>query len=148
VKPPKSTSPFWKLFNVMAKANAALYRRTGGRRGGKLGRAPILLLQHVGARSGKRRESPLLYLDDGDKLVIVASKGGTDRHPAWFHNLMANPETEVQVGPERRPVRARRANAEERSAYWPRLVEMYPDYDEYQGHAKDREIPVIVLDPR
>ena len=112
-----------------------------------MGKAPILLLHHVGAKSGTHRVQPLIYLGDGDRLVVVASKGGTDKNPAWFHNLMANPETEVEVGRDRRPVRARKANDEERAALWPRLVEIYPDYADYQTYT-ERTIPVIVLDPR
>ena len=112
-----------------------------------MGKAPILLLHHKGRKSGKERVQPLIYLDDGDRLVVVASKGGTDKNPAWFHNLMAGPEVEVEVGRERRAVRARRASDEERAGYWPRLTEIYPDYDDYQGYA-ERTIPVIVLEPR
>ncbi len=120
-------------------------RLSGGRLGGRVGRAPVLLLHHVGRRSGKARVSPLLYLADGDRLVIVASKGGTDRHPAWFHNLVANPDTTVEVGRERRRVKARQASEKERERFWPRLVEMYPSYATYQSHT-DRLIPVVVLE--
>lgn len=109
--------------------------------------APVLLLHHKGAKSGKERITPLIYLDDGDRLAVVASKGGTDKNPAWFHNLMANPETQVEVGRDTRRVRARKANDEERSALWPRLVDIYSDYAEYQTYT-DRTIPVVVLDPR
>ena len=147
MKPPPSSSPFWKLVNVGARANVALYRASGGRFGGMLGKAPILLLHHVGAKSGKKRVVPVLYLADDDRLVVVASKGGTDKNPAWFHNLMANPEVEVEVGRDRRTVRARRASDEERSGFWPRLVEIYPSYADYQ-RSTDRTIPVIVLEPR
>ena len=103
----------------------------------------------MGRRSGKARVSPVLYLEDGDRLVIVASKGGTDKNPAWYHNLIAAPDTEVEIGRERRRVRARRATEEERSALWPRLSAMYPQYDDYQRQAQtDRVIPVIVLEPQ
>src|SRR5947209_14317793 len=144
--PPKS-SLFWTLFNRMSAANVRLYRLSGGRLGNHIGRAPVLLLHHVGRRSGKARVSPLLYLEDGDRLVVVASKGGFDQDPAWFRNLIASPETEVEVGRERRRVRARQAGQEERDALWPRLVEMYPAYADYQ-RSTDRAIPVVVLDPR
>jgi F420H(2)-dependent quinone reductase len=147
MKPPPSSSPFWKLFNVMARANVAVYRASGGRFGGHMGKAPILLLHHTGRKSGKERVQPLIYLADGDRLVVVASKGGTDKNPAWFHNLMANPETEAEVGRDRRPVRARRAEGEEREALWPRLVDIYPQYADYQTYT-ERTIPVIVLEPR
>jgi deazaflavin-dependent oxidoreductase (nitroreductase family) len=147
MKPPPSSSPFWKLFNVMARTNVAVYRASGGRFGGHIKKAPVLLLHHTGAKSGKERVQPLIYLDDGDRLVVVASKGGTDKNPAWFHNLMANPETEVEVGRDRRRVRARRAEGEEREGLWPRLVEIYSDYADYQTYT-DRVIPVVVLEPR
>ena len=107
---------------------------------------PILLLDHVGRRSGKRRTNPLLYLPDGQNLAIVASKGGVDTHPAWWHNLQANPETTVQVGGDRRRVRARQATAPERARLWPRLVEMYPSYARYQSRT-ERQIPVVILEP-
>ena len=148
MKPPPSTSRFWKAFNGMTRVNVAVFRATKGRFGGRIQQLPILLLHHVGRKSGQARVSPLLYLDDGDKLVVVASKGGTDKNPAWFHNLVAAPETEVELkGGERRQVRARRASDEERAAYWPRLVERYKPYEEYQSYA-DRTIPVVVLEPR
>jgi deazaflavin-dependent oxidoreductase (nitroreductase family) len=148
VKPPPAASRFWKFFNAGARVNVAVFRATKGRVGGRLKQLPILLLHHVGRKSGQSRVSPVLYLADGDKLVIVASKGGTDKNPAWFHNLVATPETEVELkGGERRRVRARRATGTEREAYWPRLVEGYRDYADYQRHT-DRVIPVVVLEPR
>jgi F420H(2)-dependent quinone reductase len=148
VKPPPASSRFWKVFNAGTRLNVVLYRASKGRIGGRIKKLPILLLHHVGAKSGTARVSPLLYMPDGDKLVIVASKGGTDKNPAWFHNLLAHPETEVELkGGERRNVRARQASDEERSAYWPRLVEGYSDYEDYQGYA-ERTIPVVVLEPR
>jgi deazaflavin-dependent oxidoreductase (nitroreductase family) len=108
---------------------------------------PVLLLHHVGRRSGEQRVTPLLYLADGEDLVIVASMGGTPKHPAWFHNLTAGPATEVEVGSERRTVTARVAGAEERARLWPRLVEHYPAFARYQART-EREIPVVILSPR
>ena len=107
----------------------------------------MLLLDHVGAKSDVKRTSPLLYLDDGPNLVIIASKGGHPRHPAWFHNLRANPETTAQVGSERRPVRARLATPEERQRLWPRAVKTYGNYAQYQRRTA-RQIPVVILEPR
>ena len=109
--------------------------------------APMLLLDHVGAKSGKQRTSPLLYIPDGERVAIIASKGGHPRHPAWFHNLRANPDATVQVRSERRPVRARIATGEERARLWRRAVELWPAYADYQART-EREIPVVVLDPR
>lgn len=139
----------WPFLNRLGGLHTELYRRTGGRVGGRIPgiEAPILLLDHVGARSGVRRTSPLLYVGDGTDLVIVASKGGFPKHPAWFHNLRANPDTTVQVGAEVLPVRARIALPEERARLWPRAVASYPSYADYQRKA-DREIPMVILEPR
>jgi deazaflavin-dependent oxidoreductase (nitroreductase family) len=127
-----------------------LYRRTGGRLGHTIPGVPgkMLLLDHVGAKSGVKRTSPLLYVRDGQDLVVVASKGGFPRHPAWFHNLKANPDTTVQVGGERLPVRARVANAEERQRLWELVVAAYRGYEDYAIRSKGREIPLVVLEPR
>jgi len=139
----------WPFLNRAIRAHSLLYRATRGVIGHRIPglRAPILLLDHVGAKSAKRRTSPLLYIPDGASVAIVASKGGHPRHPAWFHNLRANPETTAQVGGERRPVRARVATGEERERLWRRAVELYPTYADYQART-DREIPVVVLEPR
>lgn len=144
--PPPASSPAWKLFNGFGRLQVRLMRLTRGRVGGKLMGVPVLVLHHRGRRSGHERETPLMYLDDGADVVVVASKGGTDTHPAWFHNLMAMSETEVEVGGQRRRVRPRLTNAEERARLWPRLVELYPPYEEYQSFTS-REIPVVSLKP-
>lgn len=107
----------------------------------------MLLLDHVGAKSGKRRTTPLAYLEHGDDHVIVASKGGHPRHPAWFHNLNANPDTTIQVGSRRIPVRARVASSEERAQLWPEVVELYGGYEDYQRRT-EREIPLVILERR
>jgi len=139
-------SLFWRFFNTSVKSHTAVFRLTGGRIGGRMVGAPILLLHHTGAKSGKRRVSPLLYLPDGDRMVIVASKGGYTKHPGWFHNLMANPDTRVELPREGKvAVRARQASPEERDKLWPRVVEHYKGYAAYQ-RSTSREIPVVVLD--
>lgn len=132
------------------RIHAALYRRTGGRIGGHLpGRpeAPIALVAHRGARSGAARTSPLMFLRMGEAIVVVASKAGQPRHPAWFHNLMANPDTTVQIGRAVIPVRARLADDAERERLWPALVTMYPGYAIYREHAAPRVLPIVVLQP-
>ncbi|GAA3677881.1 nitroreductase family deazaflavin-dependent oxidoreductase [Nocardioides ginsengisoli] len=144
-----------KIIKYGAKANVALYRLTNGRIGAtwRIGAGwskpvPVLLLDHVGRRSGTRFTTPLLYLADGPNLVIVASQGGLPKNPQWLHNLTANPDTTVDLPRERgRAVRARVAGPDERAALWPRLVELYADFDNYQAWT-DREIPVVVLEPR
>ena len=109
------------------------------------GEPPILLLDTVGARSGTKRTTPLAYVEDGDDVAIIASKGGHPKHPAWFHNLLAHPDTTVQIGREHRAVHARVANTEERGRLWPKAVAAWGDYSNYQERT-EREIPVVVLE--
>jgi len=136
------------LIRAVSAANTWVYRFSGGRIGGRFrGGAPVLLLTTVGRKSGQPRTAPLLYLQDGENLVIVASKGGMSHHPVWYLNLEANPDVKVQIGSDRRRMRARRASDEEKAKLWPRLVAMYRDYDDYQART-DRNIPVVVLEPR
>ena len=117
----------WPLTRRVMGLHTLAYRASGGRIGHTApGMPTILLLDHVGAKSGTRRTSPLLYFRDGDDLVIVASKGGFPKHPAWYHNLMANPETTVQVESERRQVHARVATPEERARLWPLAARAVP----------------------
>jgi F420H(2)-dependent quinone reductase len=144
-----------KLLKYGSRLQVRLYRRTGGRIGGKwrIGAAfrkpvPVLLLDHVGRKSGRTFTTPLLYLRDGDTHVVVASQGGLPKHPQWYRNLMAAPDTQVQVGSEVLPVHARTVGPEEKAALWPRLVELYADFDTYQRWAGERDIPVVVLERR
>jgi deazaflavin-dependent oxidoreductase (nitroreductase family) len=138
----------WPLLRRLTGLHTAVYRGTGGRVGHQhAGLPPMLLLDHVGARSGVRRTSPLVYVRDGEDHVIVASKGGYPQHPAWFHNLRAHPETTIQVGARRLPVHARVATAPERARLWPKAVRTYRGYEGYQARA-GREIPLVVLEPR
>lgn len=138
----------WPLLRRLAGAHVALYRRSGGRLGHKPPGLPqMLLLDHVGARSGVRRTSPLVYARDGADYVLVASKGGYPRHPAWFHNLRAHPDTTIQVGRRVLPVHARLASDEERERLWPGCVAVYGGFAGYQERA-GRTIPLVVLSPR
>lgn len=140
------TDKAWPVLNRLMTGHTAIYRATRGRVGHRIpGLPPMLLLDHVGARSRARRTSPLLYIEDGSDVAIVASKGGHPKHPAWFHNLKANPDTTVQIGSERRAVHARVAAAEERARLWPQAVAAYSGYADYQRRA-DREIPVVILE--
>jgi deazaflavin-dependent oxidoreductase (nitroreductase family) len=128
--------------------HAHVYRASGGRLGHHVpGAPPMLLLDTVGAKSLKKRSTPLAYFADGPDVVIVASKGGAPKNPAWFHNLRAHPDTTVQIGRERRAVHARVATPEERERLWPKAVELWADYANYQKRTA-REIPLIVLEPR
>jgi deazaflavin-dependent oxidoreductase (nitroreductase family) len=130
--------------------HTAVYRASGGRIGHTIPgmRIRMLLLDHVGAKSGTKRTSPLLYVEDGENVAIVASKGGFPKNPAWFYNLKANPETTVQIGGERRAVRARVADPEERERLWSAATKVYPGYEDYAARSKGREIPIVVLEPR
>lgn len=139
------------VLKYAAKANVAVFKATGGRVLGTFpGQGhpvPICVLSHVGRKTGKRRETPLICLADGDRLVVVASQGGRAHDPAWYLNLRAQPDVEVLTRGGRRRVRARTAGPQERAELWPRLVALYPDYESYQSWCP-REIPVVVLEPR
>lgn len=136
----------WPVLGRLMDGHTRIYRLTRGAIGHRIpGAPPMLLLDHVGAKSGKQRTSPLVYARDGDDFVIVASKGGYPTHPAWFHNLKANPDTTIQVGSERRRVHARVPEPEERARLWPKVVRVYSGYDDYQART-DREIPLVVLE--
>ena len=113
--------------------------------GGWIG-VPILLLTTKGRKSGRSRTQPLLYLATDTGYALVASYGGSDRHPDWYLNLESDPEGEVQVGPVRKRMRARTVSAERRAELWPRLLAVYPDYANYQKRTQ-REIPVVELQP-
>lgn len=133
------------------KLHVALYRRFGGKIGGHIPGWPharILLLDHTGAKSGAKRTSPLMYHEDGDAIAVVASKAGQPTHPAWFHNVKANPDTKIQIGSVVREVHARVATDEERDRLWTQFVAFYPGYEFYQRNAKGRKIPIVILDPR
>lgn len=135
-----------RTVNALTGLNVVLYRVTGGRvLGAHLG-APILLLDHVGRRTGARRTTPLIYLEDGDDLVVVGSRGGSDANPGWLFNLHARPETEVQVRSDRRKVVARQASPAQKQRLWPRLVATYPNYALYERRTT-RDIPVVLLSP-
>jgi F420H(2)-dependent quinone reductase len=138
----------WPLLRRLMAGHAAIYRASRGIIGHRFpGSPPMLLLDHVGAKSGKHRTSPLVYARDGEDLVLIASKGGYPKHPGWFHNLMANPDTSVQVGSRHLDVHARKADADERAQLWPLVVSVYGGYEAYRRRA-EREIPLVILSPR
>jgi len=131
---------FWKL-------HPRLYRWSGGRIGGRIMNMPVLLLATRGRKSGRARENALMYLPRDPAYVVIASVLGEERHPAWWLNLRAQPETEIQVGGRRIPVRAREAEGPEREQLWQAVVARQPDYAEYATRTA-RRIPVVVLEPR
>jgi deazaflavin-dependent oxidoreductase (nitroreductase family) len=124
-----------------------VYRETAGDRGYHWRGALILLLTTRGRSSGEPRTTPLIHRTDDGRWVVVASKGGAPRNPAWFENLKAEPEAEIEIKDEKIPVRARAADGEERTRLWRQMTEVWPAYDDYQRHT-DREIPVVVLERR
>jgi F420H(2)-dependent quinone reductase len=133
-----------KLVNLIPRTNVIVYRWSRGRFGGKMEDLPVLILHTVGRKSGKPRQSPLLYIQDGENYAIVGSRGGSDAPPAWWLNLQDNPHATIEITGTKRRVSARVATAEEKARYWPRLVAGYPFYNDYQARTA-REIPVILL---
>lgn len=129
------------------KLNIPLYRLSGGRIGGKINEAPVLLLTTTGRKSGQARTAPVVYLADGANMVVIGSNAGHNRPPAWSLNLKANPDAEVEVRRERRPVRARLAEGDERADLWRKHNEQYSGFDEYEART-DRDIALFVLEPR
>ncbi|ORB60632.1 nitroreductase family deazaflavin-dependent oxidoreductase [Mycolicibacterium tusciae] len=154
-KPAQLNSPFVnKVMKYAGKAHVWVYRKSGGKIGAnwRIGAGlkkpvPTLLLEHTGRKSGKTFVSPLVFIQDGQDVIVVASKGGSDTHPQWYRNLVATPDAYIEIGTDRRAVRAETASPEEKARLWPKLVEAYADFDTYQSWA-DRDIPVIVLKPR
>jgi deazaflavin-dependent oxidoreductase (nitroreductase family) len=154
-RPSQLDSPLLpKIFRYVGRAHVWVYRRTRGRIGGKwrIGAAfrkpvPTLLLEHRGRKSGKLFVTPLLYMADGPNVIVVASQGGRPEHPQWYRNLVSHPDTHIEIGADRRAVKAVTADPEERARLWPRLLDVYADFDNYQSWT-DREIPVVVLQPR
>ncbi len=121
------------------------FRETGGKVGGAFEGAPMILVTHKGAKSGKEYTTPLVHTRDGDSYVIIASKGGAPEDPQWFRNLVANPDVTVEVGTEKFPARARVADGDERARLYQAQAELMPNFAEYAA-ATTREIPVVVLE--
>jgi F420H(2)-dependent quinone reductase len=150
---PKSPPPFLNsrysdvFLKLMSRLNTWMYRRNNGEGlGGTFQKIPVALLTTTGRKSGQPRISPLYFLRDGDRVVVAASRGGSDRNPMWYGNLKANPKVQVQIKSEVLDLTARDANEEERARYWPQLVQMYPTYEDYQSWT-DRVIPLVVCEP-
>jgi F420H(2)-dependent quinone reductase len=133
-------------FRILGGMHRRVYRLTGGKVGGQIGKLPVLLLTTIGRRSGRPRTQPLAYAQAGDGYAVIASKGGAPQHPLWYLNLRAHPLAEVTVGRETRRVRARDAQGEERERLWRALADLYPGYDRY-AQKTSRRIPVVVLEP-
>ena len=141
------TKPADFFIKWTSKINAYMYRRSDGEGfGSNIQGIPVALLITTGRKSGQPRVSPLYFHRDGDTVVVAASKGGSDKNPMWYLNLKANPKVQVQIKKEVLDLTARDATDEERAKYWPKLVEMYPTYEDYQSWT-DRTIPLVVCEP-
>lgn len=140
----------WNIVRHLVHANVMIYRATNGLLGQHVpGAPPMLLLNHVGAKSGIPRTTPLAYMPDGDRLVLVAAKGGHPHNPAWLYNLRANPSVTVQVGARQLEMRARELGTEERRALWPKALAYTSHWRRYARRVPaSRTIPVIVLESR
>jgi deazaflavin-dependent oxidoreductase (nitroreductase family) len=150
VKPPDAPQAdrkgFWWLWERMTDTHVGAYKLSRGRLGGRYMGARVALVESVGRKSAKRRTHPLVCSDDGEDLIVVASKGGIDKHPAWYLNLKANPETNAWWKGRKRRVRAREAEGAERERLWAKMVGVYAPYADYQRRT-ERQIPVVVLEP-
>jgi deazaflavin-dependent oxidoreductase (nitroreductase family) len=141
------------IIRRMSRWHTTLYRISGGRIGKnwRVGSAarkavPVCLLTTTGAKSGLPRTAPLCFMPDGDNVVVVASQGGTAHNPQWYRNLLADPAVTVRIGRRERAMQARPASSDERATLWPRLVDVYHDYANYQSWT-EREIPVVICEP-
>ena len=133
------------LFRIVGSIHSRIYVLTGGKVGGRIGKLPVLLLTTTGRKSGQPRTQPLAFTRAGNGYAVIASKGGSAKHPLWYLNLRANPLAEVTVGRETRKVRARDAHGAERERLWHALTDLYPGYDRY-AQKTSRQIPVVVLE--
>lgn len=131
--------------SAWARRQAERYEASGGTEAGTLRDRPVIVVTSVGARTGKLRKSVLMRVEHDGAYALVGSDGGAARHPAWCHNLIANPIAELQDGSVRRDYRARMVDGEERAEWWDRAIAVWPDYANYQRRTK-RQIPVFVLE--
>jgi len=132
---------------ALGKLNVPVYRLTRGRMLGKIGRAPVLLLTTTGRRSGAARTAPVVYLQDGERLIVIGSNAGNSNTPAWSLNLQAHPDAAVEIKGRRRSVRARVAEGEERAQLWRAMNAQYAGFDDYEERTT-RDIALFVLEPR
>ncbi len=134
------------LMKLAGRVHTSLYKMSGGRLGRYMRGSEFVLLTTTGRKSGKQRTAPLLGLADGENWTVIASNGGHPEHPNWYLNLRDNPNVELQVGGEKKPMRAETAEGEERARLWAKMAAQYSGYDEYQSFT-ERVIPVVVLRP-
>jgi deazaflavin-dependent oxidoreductase (nitroreductase family) len=141
-----STTSAWAL-KTFGKLNVPLYRASHGRLFGQIAGTPVLLLTTVGRRSGQPRTVPVVYLPDGERLIVIGSNAGHKTAPAWSLNLEANPDAQVEVGSKRQKIRARIAEGEERVELWRKMNAQYSGFDDYDARTT-RDIRLFVLEPR
>lgn len=147
--PPRWLNKRYAEFGIkwMSRANTLLYRVGGGDGVGSTAqKLPVALLTTVGRKTGQSRVSPLYFVRDGTRVVLVASKLGHASHPMWYLNLKADPKVSIQIGKEVLDLTARDATEDEKAKYWPQLVAMYPAYEDYQAWTA-RTIPLVVCEP-
>lgn len=136
------------IINRLGKMQTVVYELTGGRLWNTFLGGPVAILTVVGRKSGKVRKVPLLYLKQGDNVVMTASKGGMTKLPIWYHNVVAADTVDIQVGPDKKAYRMREASEQEEEGLWPELEAMYPDYIEYRARVENiRHIPVLIFEP-
>jgi len=134
------------LRSIPSAVHAWVYRRSGGAIAGRMFGAPVLLLITTGRKTGRQRTTPLMYLEDGNRIVIVASNAGADKHPTWYLNLRSNPNAVIELGRRSLPVVAEEPSSTETERLWPRLDQMYGGYASYRQRTR-REIPLVILRP-
>lgn len=145
-KDPGRTPPLW-LVRGFTRLHVWIHRLSGGRLGNEVGGDAVCFVTMTGAKSGRKRTIPLMYVPHGDAVLLVASQGGAPRHPAWYHNLKAHPDIEIEQGGHRRRMRARLASPGEKAELWPVCDAHYAPYADYRRRT-DREIPIFVCEPR
>lgn len=139
----KAVKAFMRVFGTM---NSWLYKKSGGKVANTFLGYDICVVSMKGAKTGKIRDIPLMYVPNGEDVLLVASLGGAPKHPTWYYNITANPECDVTVKGVTKRMRARRASTEEKAELWPVCVKYYPPYDEYQART-ERDIPVFICEP-
>jgi deazaflavin-dependent oxidoreductase (nitroreductase family) len=136
------------LLKTMNAIHRAVFRASGGKLLGRVAGMPVVDLETKGRKSGQLRRSMLTSpVQDGEAIVLVASRGGDPHHPAWYHNLKADPDVTITMGGKRRPMRARVATPDEKNELWPKVVAKYKGYGQYQTRTT-RDIPLVILEPR
>lgn len=145
--PEKMVPMVRKVMKLYTRFNVWVYKKSNGKLLKNFpGGFPICIVTMVGRKSGQAREVALIHLPMGDNKLLVASQGGMDKHPVWYHNIKANPDIDIMVSGVKHAYRARQVEADEKQQLWPHLLSLYPDFDEYQART-DRDIPVFVCEP-